>query len=90
MSANATLNNFGTLELDITSETSDAIENQGGTFNSSGIIEIGCIGTTNELEINNNLDFGTSNINFDISGTSTLIYAHIFFTKRLCGFKIIS
>jgi len=66
--------NTGTLIIDITSITSDAIENK-GTFSSTGIIETGCLDTANELEINNgDLDLGTSCVNFDIGGTSSSVY----------------
>lgn len=63
--------NMGTLIIDITSITSDAIEVDDGTFdNTGGILESGCNDTTNEFEVRGDVDLGTSCFVFDITGDS--------------------
>ena len=63
--------NMGTLIIDITSITSDAIEVDQGTFdNTGGILESGCNDTTNEFEVRGDVDLGTSCFVFDITGDS--------------------
>lgn len=47
---------------------SESMENNGATFTSSGIINIGCP-NVDEFEIRNDLDFGSSCVNFDIPAT---------------------
>ena len=60
-----TFTNAGTLVIQMDGTTSDGIENQ-NVFTSTGVLEIGCGSNANELEIRENVDLGTTCVNFDI------------------------